>query len=895
MKKTLIFAASCAAFAAFAGVPIKWSVETSRADERVIEVYHGESLDMEVTFKSYGEILQLPTNEVAATFWQTNGMNTAYWRTNNVEIIASNGVMRTTFGPEQDVGAKTLRGFIGIPGQIYRAAFVLRFKDAPGYNVAIVEWPYRLLDFNTIEVVNPPYYTKAEIGGVITNAVDADLVNELESDPTVPEWAMQPTKPSYTAREVGALAVEWRDFSTDVAHVDEFIKFENDVEFNESATILIPTNNLYVGGKKFDAMVSGITNDVTTEIKEWAETEFQKSWDLEEVELGKDASAGGTRTTAIGAYAEASGISGIALGNDAKAKGSYPVAVGMSATATNDNAVAVGPYANAGNGGLSAGVGAKTGTGGVALGPNAEAADGGIAIGNEAKAGQLATAIGREAKALHTGAVAIGPYAETTADNTMRIKFDPSEIYLGSAYLGKSLQQYFNELTPPDVDWEEVSNVVKNADFMPTKFYRPGTTQEAGKIEAKTTYLWQRASTHIEATPARPNTDNIIFDMGSNVFLNVKSGGQVTINDGSKLVINNVDSMEFRGGGVTKNFGQMVEASETDPTVPDWAKEENKPTYTASEVGAYSAANGATLEGNVSTISSQLNTIGSTLNTEDAKFEITNYNSVVHMPEASFSVKVQNESTGSNEWIVAWQEMTRWNWFLGFFGTFTNDLNTALANKGEKEYAFYDGVTGNPAPDGFFWISQPRVAICAGMAYQRYADAQGEVWVLESNGMVAEVNGTTNGFFRITDSENEVQFEIIKGNKRTLGAAPRTMSSQVMGVTHYFTSYATTNAVSNPVARFKRDLQSGDWVDETELDCPCNTSWTDKGGGIYECEWWPKSTEPKMFMCAVYETGGSTRIVQHAPVEMQKIIIGGVEYTIGTATISGQTVLTLTP
>ena len=31
------------------------------------------------------------------------------------------------------------------------------------------------------------------------------------------------------------------------------------------------------------------------------------------------------------------------------------------------------------------------------------------------------------------------------------------------------------------------------------------------------------------------------------------------------------------GGGITK---------ETDPTVPEWAKAENKPTYTAKEVGA---------------------------------------------------------------------------------------------------------------------------------------------------------------------------------------------------------------------------------------------------------------------------------------------------------------------
>lgn len=42
--------------------------------------------------------------------------------------------------------------------------------------------------------------------------------------------------------------------------------------------------------------------------------------------------------------------------------------------------------------------------------------------------------------------------------------------------------------------------------------------------------------------------------------------------------------------------------TETDPTVPAWAKEENKPTYTASEVGAVPTTrtvNGKTLSGNI--------------------------------------------------------------------------------------------------------------------------------------------------------------------------------------------------------------------------------------------------------------------------------------------------------
>ena len=48
-----------------------------------------------------------------------------------------------------------------------------------------------------------------------------------------------------------------------------------------------------------------------------------------------------------------------------------------------------------------------------------------------------------------------------------------------------------------------------------------------------------------------------------------------TINKIAHAVID----LEKNGTGITK---------ETDPTVPDWAKQPNKPTYKADEVGAYS-------------------------------------------------------------------------------------------------------------------------------------------------------------------------------------------------------------------------------------------------------------------------------------------------------------------
>ena len=291
----------------------------------------------------------------------------------------------------------------------------------------------------------------------------------------------------------------------------------------------------------------------------------------------------------------------------------------------------------------------------------------------------------------------------------------------------------------------------------------------------------------------------------------------------------------------------------------------------------------------MNTLGSQVSAIGAHLNAEDARFIATNYNSETRMAEAYVEVKL------TNGWFTIWREMTRWNWFLGIYNADHAAIIDALADKGEKEYAFYDGVTGQPAPDGFFWISQPRVAIAGGMSYQRYIDSGGAVWVLESNGMVADINGTTNGYFRISDDEGNSQFEIVKGSSRTVAAAPGAVThSAVMSVTHWFTTYAVTNATSAPVAMFCRNLASQAWLPETDANCPCNVSWTSPDSGTYVCEWWAKSAEPMMFMKAEYGQGSESRVVNFAPVEIQTIVVGDAKYTLGTATINGITVLTAT-
>ena len=54
--------------------------------------------------------------------------------------------------------------------------------------------------------------------------------------------------------------------------------------------------------------------------------------------------------------------------------------------------------------------------------------------------------------------------------------------------------------------------------------------------------------------------------------------------------------------------GYLTSFTETDPTVPAWAKAPNKPTYTASEIGAYvKPANGIPAEDIASSIIADIN------------------------------------------------------------------------------------------------------------------------------------------------------------------------------------------------------------------------------------------------------------------------------------------------
>ena len=146
-------------------VPLRWTVETSRAQVAQFEAYRGETLDLEATMKSYGSPLATPVQP--SLYWQTNGMGAAWW---TAPATASGNVLRATWSPTNDCGGTVYNCFIGGPDATYRAAFRLRMLPSPGFTPNHIPLP-------TVKAESDPVFSawlatnEFSSAGVDTNAV----------------------------------------------------------------------------------------------------------------------------------------------------------------------------------------------------------------------------------------------------------------------------------------------------------------------------------------------------------------------------------------------------------------------------------------------------------------------------------------------------------------------------------------------------------------------------------------------------------------------------------------------------------------------------------------------------------------------------------------------------
>ena len=189
-----------------AAVPLHWTVESSRTSLAQLEAYHGETLDIAATMQTYGKPLSLD-GKTAVLYYQTNGMEQAWWSVNGT---CSGSTARVTFTPAMDPGASILNLFLSVQdgGNNYRAHARLKMLGSPGADAHVIEPPIVTLDFSRIGIIlNAPYYTKAEADGLLDGKADkTNTYTKAETDMLLDHKADSTN--TYTKAEVDGLIDE---------------------------------------------------------------------------------------------------------------------------------------------------------------------------------------------------------------------------------------------------------------------------------------------------------------------------------------------------------------------------------------------------------------------------------------------------------------------------------------------------------------------------------------------------------------------------------------------------------------------------------------------------------------------------------------------------------------
>ena len=290
--------------------------------------------------------------------------------------------------------------------------------------------------------------------------------------------------------------------------------------------------------------------------------------------------------------------------------------------------------------------------------------------------------------------------------------------------------------------------------------------------------------------------------------------------------------------------------TENDPYVHAWAKAETKPTYTASEVGATTAADVYRLVAGTNVV-----------------LVVTNYNSATH----AAAMKLQHLDPESGQYVTYWDEMRQ----HGI--TYTNGMNYTDAAIAERAAPrAWSGTTsglGSEAPAGVTWISTPETVIAGGFEYEKVVTSAGAVWVLTSNGM--STGATSNSFFRVEASDGTELFSIEKTDSYLIGV-------NADGITrsgNTVTIPINVVAAEHPYIRCTKDLVNPTWVKEDGegLNCAWATvSWSGTTGAYVATV---TTAEPQAFFYFEYMVEGQVKIKNSAKTEMSGgILFNGTTY-----------------
>lgn len=357
--------------------------------------------------------------------------------------------------------------------------------------------------------------------------------------------------------------------------------------------------------------------------------------------------------------------------------------------------------------------------------------------------------------------------------------------------------------------------------------------------------------------------------------------------------------------------------TETDPTIKSWAKANTKPSYTWTEISSKPSWIGSskpsynwseigskptiptdsTVAGwgylkteSDPTVAAALAPVTNTVNAwqtywdgDDVRVTVTNYYGSADLPRLYLEQKITDG--GTNYFKTIWSETSRLDIITNRIAELEADVDT----KADRAWGFYDSHSGSFAPDGFTSISSESILISKDMSYQKTVTLAGEVWVLTATDPTVITGTETNGFFRISDSEGNNVFEIVKGDKRTV---PATCSAVTAGNNSLTITYNVV-AAEHPAIEICDGLGEQHWIAEGEAGCPATVVWSGSSGA-WIATVTGTQTMPKMFVKGTYEVGGETYARHGVPLGFEKVVIGGVYYRVDVETVNGKKLMVLT-
>ena len=274
--------------------------------------------------------------------------------------------------------------------------------------------------------------------------------------------------------------------------------------------------------------------------------------------------------------------------------------------------------------------------------------------------------------------------------------------------------------------------------------------------------------------------------------------------------------------------------TESDPTISAWAKAASKPSYTASDVGAYSSADGTSLANIV-------NSWEGYWDGTNVIFEVTNYYGNTSGEIPRLRIKELREGV----WQIVWDEANK------FQVCETNIMSNVVAYVtgevgGVKQYAaenFAPMAWGTVTDKGTtnvvgnsVWMTAPETYFAGGTEYQRVAVGSGMICVLTDNGALAKTTGEP-GTFRFQDEGGTNYFGFAKSDSYTIGCNTDGITVEGTLVTLRYDVIMGGGDV--PIVYWRQSLTSGEWVQLNNADgtatqgAPYTVTWYTSGGSYY--------------------------------------------------------------